>query len=109
MATKSKAKDLIKVRDTIGISLIGSEETREAIELIREEMPDVKVTDNDCFFKIERDGLLRFDMEKLAERLGRHFTVHDFLVNMTSYYGRIVVNDGVVEIHADILPERFRD
>lgn len=109
MATDTKSKNLTEVRDTIGISLIGSEETREAVELIKDEMPDVKVTDNDCFFKIERDGLLRFDMEKLSDRLGRPFTVHDFLVNMTSYYGRIVVNDGVVEIHAEILPERFRD
>lgn len=105
----TKSKNLTEVRDTIGISLIGSEETREAVELIKDEMPDVKVTDNDCFFKVERDGLLRFDMEKLSDRLGRPFTVHDFLVNMTSYYGRIVVNEGVVEIHAEILPERFRD
>jgi hypothetical protein len=109
LATDTKSKNLTEVRDTIGISLIGSEETREAIELIKDEMPDVKVTDNDCFFKVERDGLLRFDMEKLSDRLGRPFTVHDFLVNMTSYYGRIVVNEGVVEIHAEILPERFRD
>jgi alkene monooxygenase coupling protein len=109
LATDTKSKNLTEVRDTIGISLIGSEETREAVELIKDEMPDVKVTDNDCFFKIERDGLLRFDMEKLSDRLGRPFTVHDFLVNMTSYYGRIVVNEGVVEIHAEILPERFRD
>ena len=103
------AKDLTKVRDTIGISLIGSAETSAALELIQDEYPDVVITDNDCFFKVERDGLLRFDMEKLSERLGRHLTVHDFLVNMTSYYGRIVINDGVVEIHAEILPERFRD
>jgi alkene monooxygenase coupling protein len=109
LATDTNSKNLTEVRDTIGISLIGSEETREAVELIKDEMPDVKVTDNDCFFKVERDGLLRFDMEKLSDRLGRPFTVHDFLVNMTSYYGRIVVNDGVVEIHAEILPERFRD
>jgi propane monooxygenase coupling protein len=109
LAINAKPKDLTKVRETIGISLIGSEETREAIALIQDEMPDVKVTDNDCFFKVERDELLRFDMEKLSDRLGRPFTVHDFLVNMTSYYGRIVVNEGVVEIHAEILPERFRD
>jgi alkene monooxygenase coupling protein len=109
LAINAKPKDLTKIRETIGISLIGSEETREAIALIRDEMPDVKVTDNDCFFKVERDELLRFDMDKLSDRLGRPFTVHDFLVNMTSYYGRIVVNEGVVEIHSEILPERFRD
>lgn len=103
------AKDLTRVRDTIGISLIGSEETSAAVALVKDEFPDVKITDNDCFFKIERDGILVFDMRELSERLGRQLTVHDFLVNMTSYYGRIVVNDGVVEIHAEILPDRFKD
>jgi len=103
------AKDLTQVRDTVGISLIGSTETAAAVEMVAEEMPDAKITDNDCFYKIEREGLLSFDMADLSERLGRPYTVHDFLVNMTSYYGRIVVNDAAVEIHADILPERFRD
>jgi hypothetical protein len=103
------AKDLTRVRDTVGISLIGSAETSVAVEMVAEEMPDAKITDNDCFYKIEREGLLSFDMADLAERLGRDYTVHDFLVNMTSYFGRIVVNEATVEIHADILPERFRD
>jgi propane monooxygenase coupling protein len=103
------AKDLTKVRDTVGISLIGSEETTAAIEMVREQMPDVKVTDNDIYFKVEGEGKLRFDMDELSVRIGRPYTVHDFLVNMTSYYGRIVINDGVVEIHSEILPERFRD
>lgn len=102
-------KDLTKPRDTIGISLIGSEETAVAVELVQEEFPDAKITDNDCYFKVERDGILVFDMQKLSERLGRELATHDFLVNMTSYYGRIVVNDGVVEIHAEILPDRFKD
>jgi alkene monooxygenase coupling protein len=103
------SRDLTKARETIGISLIGSEEANAAVELIRDEMPDAVISDNDCYYKIERDGLLEFDMEKLSERLGRDITVHDFLVNMTSYYGRIVVNDGLVQIHAEILPDRFRD
>jgi hypothetical protein len=101
--------DLTTVRDSIGISLIGSEEARAAVDLVRDEMPDARISDNDCYYKIERDGLLEFDMAKLSERLGRDIDVHDFLVNMTSYYGRIVVNDGVVQIHSEILPDRFRD
>ena len=102
-------KDLTQVRDTVGISLIGSAETSAAIEMVREQMPQARIADNDCFYKVEAEGLLRFDMDELGDRLGRDYTVHDFLVNMTSYYGRIVVNDGVVEIHSEILPDRFRD
>lgn len=102
------AKDLTKIRDTVGISLIGSSETSAAVEMVADEMPDAKITDNDCYYKVEREKLLRFDMAELSDRLGRPYTVHDFLVNMTSYYGRIVVSDDAVEIHAEILPERFR-
>jgi alkene monooxygenase coupling protein len=102
------AKDLTKIRDTVGISLIGSAETSAAVEMVADEMPDAKITDNDCYYKIERSKLLRFDMAELSDRLGRAYAVHDFLVNMTSYYGRIVVSDDAVEIHAEILPERFR-
>ena len=32
-----------------------------------------------------------------------------FLVNMSTYYGRIVVGDGRVDLHAEIKPERFQE
>lgn len=99
----------LKVRDTVGISLMGSEETTAALELVRAEMPDARISDRGCFYKIEREVLLELDMAKLGEILGRPITVHQFLVNMSSYYGRIVINDGLLQIHSDILPARFRD
>jgi propane monooxygenase coupling protein len=100
---------LEKPRDTVGISLMGSEETIAALELVRAEMPDARISDRGCFYKIEREVLLELDMVKLGEILGRPITVHQFLVNMSSYYGRIVINDGLLQIHSDILPARFRD
>ncbi len=109
MAERSPAtKRMTDVRATIGISLMGSEETHAALALVRAEMPDAKITDNDCFYKIEREGLIELDMAQLGELLGRPITVPEFLVNMSSYYGRIVINDGVLQIHSDILPARFR-
>jgi hypothetical protein len=104
-----KNRDLVKERRTIGISLIGSEEATAVVEMVRDEMPDATIVDHDCYYKIERDSLLEFDMAKLSERLGRPITVHDFLVDMASYYGRIEVEDGRVLIHSEILPDRFRD
>jgi propane monooxygenase coupling protein len=100
---------LVKERDTVGISLTASEEANAAVDMVNDEMPDAKVRDYDCYYKIEREGMLEFDMTNLSERLGREITVHDFLVNMTSYYGRIVVQDGLLRIHSEILPARFRD
>lgn len=109
MASETTTRDFSKPRDIVGISLQGSEETSAAVAMVRDVMPDATIRDRDCYVKIERANLLEFDMDKLAEYLGRELTVHDFLVNMSTYYGRIVVNDGVIQIHAEILPERFRD
>lgn len=95
-------------REVIGISLMGSEETRAALELVRSTMPDARITDHDCFYKIERERLLELDMARLGELIGRPITVAEFLVNMSSYYGRIVINDGLLQIHSDILPPRSR-
>lgn len=106
--TTAASTSMTQARETVGISLMGSEEARAALELVRLEMPDAKVTDNDCFYKIERDGLLELDMKKLGEILGRPITVSEFLVSMSTYYGRMVINDGLLQIHSDILPARFR-
>ena len=109
LSSATPARDRTQVRDTVGISLIGSSETNVIVDMVAELLPDAKITDNDVFFKIERDEMLSFDMVELSDRLGKPYTVHDFLVNMTSYYGRIVVKDHEIEIHSEILPERFRD
>jgi propane monooxygenase coupling protein len=95
--------------DTVGISLMRSAETEAAVELIRDELPDARISFRDCYYKIERAGLIEFDMEKLGERVGREIDTDLFLVNMSSYYGRMVVSDGKIQIFAEILPERFRD
>jgi propane monooxygenase coupling protein len=100
---------MTNARATIGISLMGSAETSAALEFVRAEMPDATITDNDCFYKIERELMLEFDMAKLGEILGRPISVQEFLVNMSTYYGRIVINDGLLQIHSEILPARFRD
>jgi propane monooxygenase coupling protein len=96
------------VRDTVGISLMVSAETETAVELVREQLPDARVDFRDCYYKIERDGELSFDMAELSDRLGRPVDTDTFLVSMSSYYGRIDVGDGVITISADIRPGRFR-
>lgn len=106
--TAAASRAMAEARDTVGISLMGSAETSAALELVRAEMPDARITDNDCFYKIERERLLELDMAKLGEILGRPISVPEFLVNMSTYYGRIVINDGILQIHSEILPARFR-
>lgn len=95
-------------RDTIGITLMTSAETEAAVAMIREDLPDARVDFRGVTYKIERDGVLEFDMGRLGERLGRRIDTDLFLVNMSTYYGRMDVGDGVVRIHSEIRPERFQ-
>lgn len=96
-------------RETVGISLMTSADTEAAVAMIREENPDARISFRDVFYKIESEDVIEFDMARLSERLGRPIDTDIFLVNMSTYYGRMVVSDGKVAIHSDIQPERFRD
>jgi propane monooxygenase coupling protein len=93
----------------VGISLMASAETEAAVAYIREHSPDATIDFRDVFYKIQRPGRLEFDMLEISDFLGRDLDTSTFLVNMSSYYGRIVVSNGKVEIFSDIVPERFND
>ena len=93
----------------VGISLINSSDTEAAVEHIRETQPDASISFRDVFYKIERDGGLSFDMAEISEIAGRDIDTDIFLVNMSTYYGRIVVGDGRVDLHAEIKPARFQE
>jgi hypothetical protein len=96
-------------RRTVGISLMAGEETEVALEWIQEAYPDTKIKFRDCYFKVERDDVLEFDMPAISERLGRELTTEMFLVSMSTYYGRMVRSNSKIQIFADILPDRFKD
>jgi hypothetical protein len=93
----------------VGISLITSSDTEAAVEHIRESQPDATISFREVFYKVERTGTLSFDMAEISEIAGRDIDTDIFLVNMSSYYGRIVVGDGRVDLHSEIKPERFQE
>jgi MmoB/DmpM family len=96
-------------RRTVGISLMVGEETEAALEWIRDAYPDTRIKFRDCYYKIERDDALEFDMPAISEQLGRELTTEMFLVSMSTYYGRMVRSNDRIQIFADILPDRFKD
>ena len=96
-------------RRTVGLSLMVGEETEAAVDWIKEAYPDTQIKFRDCYYKIERDDVLEFDMPAISELLGRELTTEMFLVSMSTYYGRMVRSNDKIQIFADILPERFKD
>jgi propane monooxygenase coupling protein len=99
---------VVRQGNWVGISLMVSEETEAAVDMIRQEFPDATIDFRDCFYKIERDGHLAFDMDELSERVGRDVPTTIFLVNMSSYYGRINVSDSTVELFPEAAPEALK-
>ena len=107
--THPAAPSVKTVRSRVGISFMVSADTEAIIGATREKYPDAKIDFRDCFYKVEREGFLDWSMDDVGERLGRPYDTDLFLVNMSSYYGRIVVSDGLVQISSEMVPDRFRD
>lgn len=98
-----------KPRRTVGMSLMAGEETEAALEWIRRAYPDTNIKFRDCYYKVERDDVLEFDMPAISEQLGRELTTEMFLVSMSTYYGRMVRSNDKIQIFAEMLPDRFKD
>ncbi|MBM4255412.1 MAG: monooxygenase [Deltaproteobacteria bacterium] len=93
----------IKARDTVGLVLMGSEESDVAVEMLREEQPNLRITKTNCYWMIEGEGKIEVDVAAVGERLGRDLDMSTFLVVMTSYYGRAQVTDNTFGVYSEML------
>jgi hypothetical protein len=93
----------VPARDTVGIVLMGSEEADVAVEMLREERPDLRITKELTYYLIEGEGKIEIDVNAVGERLGRDLDVPSFLVVMSSYYGRAQVDDHKFGVYAEML------
>src|SRR5581483_2046828 len=93
----------IEGRDTVGLVLMGSEEADVAVELLREEQPNLRISKTNCYWMIEGEGKIEVDVNAVGERLGRDLDVPTFLVVMTSYYGRAQVTDKTFGVYSEML------
>jgi propane monooxygenase coupling protein len=109
--SQSKDKPLSsreKNRNHVGISLMVSQDTEAIVEVTRATYPDATIDFRDCYYKIERDGELKWSMDAIGDVIGKKYDTDLFLVNMSTYYGRINVQEGEIAISAEIAPQRFR-
>jgi propane monooxygenase coupling protein len=88
---------------------MAGEETEAALEWIQQAYPDTRIKDRDCYYKVERDDVLEFDLPAISEQLGRELSTEMFLVSMSTYYGRMVRSNDKIQIFAEILPDRFKE
>ncbi len=93
----------IKARDTVGLVLMGSEESDVTVEMLREEQPNLRISKTNCYWMIEGEDKIEVDVNEVGERLGRDLDMSTFLVVMTSYYGRVQVTDNIFGVYAEML------
>ena len=92
-----------EAKDTVGMVLMGSEEAEVVVEMLREQRPDLTITNDGCYYSIEGRGKIEVDLVEVGERLGRDLSVSSFLVVMSSYYGRVRIEEQRFGIYADLL------
>lgn len=93
----------VAARNTVGVVLMGSEEADVAVEMLREERPDLRITKTNCYYMIEGEDKIEIDVHEVGERLGKELDVPSFLVIMSSYYGRAQVDEDKFGVYAEML------
>lgn len=89
-------------RQQIGVCLAKSSEAQAAFEYISDQCPWVRVKDLGPYYQFEAKGSISIPLDAVADYLGRSLTMSQFLVCMTTYYGRIVSEDDVFIVTADM-------
>jgi propane monooxygenase coupling protein len=103
MSDVTTFKDLV-FEDTItnlcGVTMNDSVEGR-LVAQIMEKKPNVTVKHYPAMIRIDGKDKLVFDMHEISEALGREMDPYIFQIEMSTHYGRMLIQDDSVELHAD--------
>lgn len=103
MSAVTTFKDLVfeeTITDKCGVTMNDSVEGR-IVAKIMEKKPDVTVIYYPAMIRIDGKGKLIFDMKEISEALGREMDPYTFQIEMSTHYGRMLIQDESVELHAD--------
>jgi hypothetical protein len=95
---------LVELNDDVGISLMAGEETDAIVDLLAEQLGDqLRISDCVTYVKIETDvGQLEIQFSQVAEMLGRPFSLGEFQLIFSSYYGRPEVFEDMIGVYASM-------
>lgn len=96
-------KDLVfedTITDMCGVTMNDSVEGR-IVAKIMETKPDVTVTYYPAMIRIDAKGKMVFDMNEISEALGREMDPYIFQIEMSTHYGRMLIEDESVVLYAD--------
>ncbi len=82
-----------------GITMNDSVEGRAVAEVL-DGKRGIVITHYPAMIRIDAENLLRIDMNEVSENLGYKVDPYDFQIEMSTHYGRMVILDDAVELHA---------
>lgn len=103
MSQVTTFRDLVfedTVTDMCGVTMNDSVEGR-LVAKIMEQKPNVTVTYYPAMIRIDGKDRLVFDMDEISEALGREMDPYIFQIEMSTHYGRMLIEDNAVVLYAD--------
>ena len=94
--------------NTVVLVLMKSDEIDAIVEEMilgpgKKENPSITVEDRTGFWWIKADGQIQVDTEAAAAMLGKHYSVYDFLVNVSSAIGRAYTLGNTFTITSELM------
>lgn len=89
---------IIHEHNLVGVKLTRGEEAEAVVEVVTATHPEARVEQYPAYVSITAPHRLVFDLPQISEQLGRPYDVPTFLVILSSYNGRITVEDERVTI-----------
>ena len=94
----------VKDSDWVGFKLIDGADMGDIIDLILDDNPAAKADLMEGgYWEVDAEEELVVDLTKISALLERPFHEKDFLVYVSSYYGRVSVEDGAIRLLSDML------
>jgi hypothetical protein len=98
----SSTQVLIQESNKVGVKLMAGEEAEAVAAVIARTYPEAEIEHHPSYISIERPHQLAFDIPLISEELGRPYDAPTFLVILSSYNGRINVEDERITISTEL-------
>ena len=94
----------VKDSNWVGFKLIDGGDMGDIVDLILDDNPAAKADLMEGgYWEVDGEDELVVDLTKISALLERPFDEKDFLVYVSSYYGRVSVEDGAIRLLSDML------
>ena len=88
------------ITDKCGVTMNRSVEGELVADLMRGR-PGVTITEYPAMIRIDGTDKLVFDTNEISEALGKEYDPYTFQIEMSTHYGRMVMEDDAVVLYAD--------